>query len=364
MTRRTWSARAGVLLVGMLALTGASTAGDVAAAPQAALAGTSWQLVRFEGGDGTVLTPDDRAKYTLAFEKDGNGVAMRLDCNRGRGTWSSSGVGQVQFGPMAVTRAMCPPGSLHDQIVRQWGNIRSYVIRDGHLFLSLMADGGTYEYEPAAGAVGAGSLPDGFTPLFNGRDTEGWHWSGTVHHGTTALARVDDGVLILEPRPYGQGGLLLTDKVYRDFELYLEALPDPGFNSGIFLRSSEGGSAYQIELVRPGNTGALLGEQMRITAPEYIGPRTDINTVWKDGEWNSMRIRMEGEAPHITLWINGTKMWEVRTPNNDQVAGIYGGRIGLQLHWTSTYTSEAAGLSLGLPWLVQRFRNLGIRELN
>lgn len=37
---------------------------------------------------------------------------------------------------------------MHDQIVKQWANIRSYVIKDGHLFLSLMADGGIYEFEP------------------------------------------------------------------------------------------------------------------------------------------------------------------------------------------------------------------------
>jgi hypothetical protein len=35
--------------------------------------------------------------------------------------------------------------------VTQWGNIRSYVVKDGHLFLSLMADGGIYEFEPIAG---------------------------------------------------------------------------------------------------------------------------------------------------------------------------------------------------------------------
>jgi len=44
---------------------------------------------------------------------------------------------------------VCLPGSLHDHIVRQWGNVRSFVIRDRHLFLSLMADGGIYEFEPA-----------------------------------------------------------------------------------------------------------------------------------------------------------------------------------------------------------------------
>jgi uncharacterized lipoprotein YbaY len=32
--------------------------------------------------------------------------------------------------------------------VKQWPYVRSYVIRDGHLFLSLMADGGIYAFEP------------------------------------------------------------------------------------------------------------------------------------------------------------------------------------------------------------------------
>jgi para-nitrobenzyl esterase len=71
-----------------------------------------------------------------------------VDCNRGRGTWKSSGPNQIDFGPLALTRAACPPGSMHDQIVKQWSNIRSYVIKDGHMFLSLMADGGIYEFEP------------------------------------------------------------------------------------------------------------------------------------------------------------------------------------------------------------------------
>ena len=112
------------------------------------LGGTSWQLVKFQGGDGTVLTPDDKSKYTFAFAQDGV-MSARIDCNRARGGWKSSGPGQLEFGPMAATRAQCPPGSLHDQIMRQLPNVRSYVVKGGHLFLSLMADGGVYELEPA-----------------------------------------------------------------------------------------------------------------------------------------------------------------------------------------------------------------------
>lgn len=114
--------------------------------PASGLVGTSWQLVKFQGSDDTTLTPDDRAKYTIEFGPGGR-LTARVDCNRGRGTWKSSGP-QIELGPLALTRAKCPAGSLHDQIVKQWGSIRSYVIRNSHLFLALMADGGIYEFEP------------------------------------------------------------------------------------------------------------------------------------------------------------------------------------------------------------------------
>ena len=116
------------------------------------LAGTSWQLVKFSGSDGSKLEPDDRSKYTLAFQPDGS-VAARIDCNRGRGTWKSTGPAQVQLGPLATTRMMCPPGSMDSRVVGDWEAVRSYTIKDGHLFLTLAADGGIYEYEPAAAST-------------------------------------------------------------------------------------------------------------------------------------------------------------------------------------------------------------------
>ena len=111
------------------------------------LQGTSWQLVKFQGSDDTARTPDERAKYTIAFGADGR-LSARIDCNRGQGTWKASGSTQLELGPLALTRASCPPESMHDQIVKQWSFIRGYVIKDGHLFLALMADGGIYEFEP------------------------------------------------------------------------------------------------------------------------------------------------------------------------------------------------------------------------
>jgi para-nitrobenzyl esterase len=111
------------------------------------LLGTTWQLVTFEG-DGRSLTPDDPAKYTIALAGKGR-VSARFDCNRGSGTWKSTPERQQEFGPLALTRAMCKGPSMHDQIARQWTSVRSFVVKNDQLFLSLIADGDTYEFAPA-----------------------------------------------------------------------------------------------------------------------------------------------------------------------------------------------------------------------
>lgn len=42
------------------------------------LGGTAWQLVKFQGSDDTILTPDDETKYTIAFADDGR-LSVRID---------------------------------------------------------------------------------------------------------------------------------------------------------------------------------------------------------------------------------------------------------------------------------------------
>ena len=111
------------------------------------LAGTSWKLVRLQAADETTLVPGDGSLYTITFQSNGRVVA-RVDCNRGSSTWKSSRANELQFGSWSMTRAKCPPGSLHNRIVTEGANVRSYVIKDGHLFLSGMSGGGSYELEP------------------------------------------------------------------------------------------------------------------------------------------------------------------------------------------------------------------------
>jgi heat shock protein HslJ len=112
------------------------------------LAGTSWRLVRIMAMDDSVYAPEDRALYTLALDA-GGAMRLRADCNRGRGTWTSNAPGQLAFGAIASTRALCPRGSLHDRYLAQFEWVRSYMLRGGHLFLATMADGAIIEFEPA-----------------------------------------------------------------------------------------------------------------------------------------------------------------------------------------------------------------------
>ncbi len=123
------------------------------------LVGTAWQLNAIQSMDdaqGTtrVAEPD---RFTLEFGRDGRAV-LRLDCNHGTAHWKATPAadgnsGQIEFGPIAGTRALCPPPQLDERIVRDLGYVRGYLLRDGKLHLSLMADGGIYEWHPRAATV-------------------------------------------------------------------------------------------------------------------------------------------------------------------------------------------------------------------
>jgi para-nitrobenzyl esterase len=128
--------------------TSAPTGVPAGPAAAAGLEGTSWRLVQIAMSDGATRPAIDRSRYTIGFGRDGV-LNVRFDCNRGRGSWTSAAPGNLEFGPLALTRALCPVGSLHDDLVRQWPHVRSYLLKDGRLFLSLMADGGTIEFEAA-----------------------------------------------------------------------------------------------------------------------------------------------------------------------------------------------------------------------
>ena len=214
-------------------------------------------------------------------------------------------------------------------------------------------------------ATKVGTIPNGFRRLFNGRDLAGWHVSRTSHQGTTPDVRVEDSAIVLRQHPYGQGGLLMTDARYRNFELYLEVKPDSGTNGGIFLRSSEGGSAYQVEVEGggAGGTGSLFGEMMRVSKPVQA---TGVQAVWRANDWNAFQVRVEEDVPQVTLWINGTRIYHAQLGRNDLIGARTDGMIALQSHWSATYERVAGAFDMSASWkpgAAHRYRNVAIREL-
>ena len=120
---------------------------------QPSLIGVVWEWTGLLSGDGSTVTPDDPARYTIEFLPEGM-VAVGADCNRGRGTFTRDG-SQIDIGVNALTRAMCPPGSLSNDFVAYLTDVVAVTFADGQLHMDLPMDSGILSfrpqpYEPAA----------------------------------------------------------------------------------------------------------------------------------------------------------------------------------------------------------------------
>lgn len=217
----------------------------------------------------------------------------------------------------------------------------------------------------AALTVAAADIPEGFTRIFNGKDLTGWHISQVNHHGNTKAWSVQDGVLMGTQEPYGNGGILLTDKSYTDFEVSLEVKPDYGCDGGLFLRSSEKGEAYQVMLdyLEGGTVGGIYGERLQgVGRNTGTGDKSarDWQKYWKKGEWNHIRARIEGDVPHIQVWLNGNPIVDWTDSENHAAGGATEGMIAVQVHRTDPKATQ------GQRWVqggYHRFRNIAVKEL-
>ena len=123
-------------------------------AAQNALEDSHWQLVEFQSMNDSSSSPD-QASYTMHLKGDGT-VAMDINCNKATGTWSAKpssdpSNGQFEFGPLAITNMACPDPGMDAILTNQTKYIRGYMLKDDRLYLSLMADGGIFIWEPAKG---------------------------------------------------------------------------------------------------------------------------------------------------------------------------------------------------------------------
>lgn len=128
----------------------ASAPATAAATPT--LAGTSWRLASFQANDdgSQALRPGSPDGFTLSFGQDGR-LAVKLDCNRGNGPWQAVATdatgGTLTLGPVATTRAMCPPDAVGSRLAQDLPALRTWRLRDNRLHTGLPADAGVYVWE-------------------------------------------------------------------------------------------------------------------------------------------------------------------------------------------------------------------------
>jgi len=213
----------------------------------------------------------------------------------------------------------------------------------------------------------ASAADDGFVSLFDGRTLSGWHVSARTGHSSASRHQsggrwvVDDGAIVGSQDVPGNGGIILTDDSFGDFEVALEMKNDFGPDSGLFLRSTEDGTAWQamIDYHSGGNLMGVYGEGALGGKPSVsnfkfgklvteivpvpgtpvglpVAPK-DWPAFWRHGQWNELRARIVGNPPTITTWINGTKFVEVHETESRHADT---GKIALQVHGGGDFTKQ------------------------
>ena len=113
---------------------------------QPSLAGVVWELQQFEAGNGDIFLPVDSRLYTFEVVPEGM-IGIGSDCNRGRGSYTRSG-GEIDITVLALTRAMCAPGSFSADFVTYLNQVTGIAFVNGQLQLSLPNDAGVLTFSP------------------------------------------------------------------------------------------------------------------------------------------------------------------------------------------------------------------------
>ncbi len=172
------------------------------------------------------------------------------------------------------------------------------------------------DYEKQAIRVHLAELPkeNGFTAMFNGKDLTGWkglvgnpHQRASMHKDTLVKKQaaadklmlegwtVKDGLLVFT----GHGDNLATEKMYGDFEMFVDWKITPQGDAGLYLRGTPQVQIWDTSRRNVGaqvGSGGLYNNQKNISKPLLVAD----NAV---GEWNNFHIIMKGD--NVTVFLNG-----------------------------------------------------------
>jgi hypothetical protein len=198
---------------------------------------------------------------------------------------------------------------------------------------------------------------DGWTLLFDGRNTDAWR--GYRKDGFPSGWLVEDGVLIVT----GGGGDLVTREQFADFELSVDWQVGPRGNSGIMFRVAETKNA-------PYETGIEMQILDNRLHPDGKNPLTSAGSCYAlyapladvarpAGQWNTARIVARG--PKIQQFLNGELVAEYEIGSAEWKQRIAGSKFR---DWADFAKPTRGHIALQDHGDRVMFRNLKIRKLD
>ncbi|MFK7819329.1 MAG: DUF1080 domain-containing protein [Planctomycetaceae bacterium] len=164
-------------------------------------------------------------------------------------------------------------------------------------------------------------VPDGFAPLFNGKNLDGWHGMNPHsvvklddHQKEAAIIKqqkdfvahwsVENGELVND----GKGPYCSTDKVYGDYELLVEYKTVAKADSGIYLKGNPQVQIWDYTDEGKFNIGGDKGSGGLWNNSAGAPGKDPVTSNGKPadkpfGEWNSFRIVQIGAR--TSVWLNG-----------------------------------------------------------
>ncbi len=201
----------------------------------------------------------------------------------------------------------------------------------------------------------------GFTPIFNGKNLQGWE-------GNPAAWKVADGAIQSTGGQTKKNWLIWRGGKLRDFELRLQFKFTKG-NSGVQVRSKEITKwqvrGYQVEIAQHQKMGlwhhslapakhrshlATAGQRVRIDRAgkktvEQFGDPQKIQSLCKDDAWNDLTVIARG--PRLIQKINGTLFADLT--DEDEEHASRSGLLALQDHGKGMHAA---------------FKNIRVKHIN
>ena len=216
---------------------------------------------------------------------------------------------------------------------------------------------------------------EGWVSLFDGRSFGGWRNYGAAGEPVRHWV-IRDGSLELRPGRFpllrmagsyvfggGTGDLIYASERFRDFELSLEWKISENGNSGIFYLLADEDHpmpwATAPEMQVLDDDGHPDGRIQNHRAGDlYDLVAADPETVRPVGEWNEVRIRVEGDR--IEHWLNGTRVVDIERGGPEWQAALAASKFADTPEFGRAREGYIALQDHGDPvW----YRNLRIRRL-